>query len=280
LEQWKRLGDFNLYLAVVFSSKELFGTCTLIPVRTVSGLLLKNNLTLMKESSHGEQVQTLYQMALGCLNDENTLIRSTAGSLVSSLVSIFGLDVCPTLFMTLADIVANSSHMNPVVAESALSTFQKICEDSSHDLWMHHAELVNFLIPKLLEWISVLSLSQSHYCITMINQFIIYKPDTLGSHLTEFISILALKASEASKEGVPAQLSELFAKLVCQSLVLLLDAYLHEMTPMLPSIMEYMLSLLSGSNLPVALEACEFWLSLSHHADALNITILEGILPR
>uniref|UniRef100_A0A8C9L8P6 Transportin-1 n=1 Tax=Pavo cristatus TaxID=9049 RepID=A0A8C9L8P6_PAVCR len=97
------------------------------------------------------------------------------------------------------------------------------------------------------------SVSRSH-AVACVNQFIISRTQALMMHIDAFIENLFALATDEEPE---------VRKNVCRALVMLLEVRMDRLLPHMISIVEYMLLRTQDQDENVALEACEFWLTLA-----------------
>ncbi|KAG9353683.1 hypothetical protein JZ751_011805 [Albula glossodonta] len=126
------------------------------------------------------------------------------------------------------------------VHQGAFGALQKICEDSAEILDSDILDRpLNIMIPKFLQFFKHSSPKIRSHAIACVNQFIISRTQALMLHIDSFIENLFALAGDEEPE---------VRKNVCRALVMLL---------------EYMLQRTQDQDENVALEACEFWLTLA-----------------
>ncbi|XP_076355749.1 transportin-1-like isoform X5 [Tachypleus tridentatus] len=141
------------------------------------------------------------------------------------------------------------------VCEGAFGALQKICEDSAEVLDSEALDRpLNILIPKFLQFFKHSSPKIRSHAIACVNQFIISRTQILMMHIDQFLENLFHLASDEDPE---------VRKNVCRALVMLLEVRMDRLIPHMHSIIEYMLMRTQDSDDGVALEGCEFWLSLA-----------------
>ncbi|NXM88217.1 TNPO1 protein, partial [Oenanthe oenanthe] len=92
------------------------------------------------------------------------------------------------------------------------------------------------------------------HAVACVNQFIISRTQALMLHIDSFIENLFALAGDEDPE---------VRKNVCRALVMLLEVRMDRLLPHMISIVEYMLQRTQDQDESVALEACEFWLTLA-----------------
>ncbi|KAI9019805.1 Transportin-PC [Hyaloraphidium curvatum] len=221
-------------------------------VRTVAGLLLKNLLRVNWDTIPPDVVEYVKACVLQALGDSEELVRSTAGTVITTIISRGGLlswrEVMPRLMELLA-------HQDMKVVEGTFSALQKICEDSSRALDSDEAgRPLNFMIPRIITFFDSPSVKVRASAIACINQFILGKSQSLMANLEQFVQALYARANDAAP---PVR------KQVCQALVMLLEVRPDQLLPSLDSVVSFMLYCTQDEDESVALEACEFWLAFA-----------------
>lgn len=276
----KAMEDFNIlpeadrYLLILLMQPTASET-----VRGMAGLILKNNLRQRRELVQ----ETIFFMRdsglVQLLGDGQSLVRRTVGTLISSIVRRLGRELgslWPELIPSLLQLAATAEAQ---VASAAAETIAKICEDASDELLEDPTGPVAQMVPELIRLIST-SASESVRTSSLlaINAFI-FHDNVLSSHLATLIMTLSQRAS--AERGGRMRLA------ICQSLNMLLEAYPEELQPILPSIFDYMLTMLRPApdavegEEAVALEACEFWLSVAERDSTLDLLSprLSSLVP-
>ncbi|XP_053666277.1 transportin-1 isoform X2 [Anopheles marshallii] len=236
------------------------------PTRSLSGLILKNNIRIHGAQLQPEILEYIKQECLMALSDPSPLIRATAGILITTIANTGGLQNWPALLPTLCDMLDSQDY---IVCEGAFGALQKICEDSADTLDSSALNRpLNVMIPKFLQFFRHSSPSIRSYAIACINQFIVNRTQALMVHIDTFIENLFHISSDDDRE---------VRKNVCRGLVMLLEVRIDRLMPHMNSIIEYMLVQTQDSD-ETSLNACEFWLSLAEQ----NICkeVLTPHLPR
>uniref|UniRef100_A0AAR2IY76 Transportin-1 n=1 Tax=Pygocentrus nattereri TaxID=42514 RepID=A0AAR2IY76_PYGNA len=137
----------------------------------------------------------------------------------------------------------------------AFGALQKICEDSAEILDSDVLDRpLNVMIPKFLQFFKHSSPKIRSHAIACVNQFIISRTQALMLHIDPFIENLFALAGDEEPE---------VRKNVCRALVMLLEVRMDRLLPHMHNITEYMLQRTQDQDENVALEACEFWLTLA-----------------
>lgn len=249
MEELNRYPDFNNYLIYVLTKL----TTQDEPTRSLSGLILKNNIKIHASSLQPEIIEYIKRECLMALGDPSPLIRATVGILITTIANKGGILNWPELLPTLCEMLDSQEYS---ICEGAFGALQKICEDSAEVLDSNELNRpLNIMIPKFLQFFRHTSPKIRSHAIACINQFIIHRTQALMIHIDTFIENLFHLSSDEDHE---------VRKNVCRGLVMLLDVRMDRLMPHMNSIIEYMLVRTQDPD-ETALEACEFWLSLAEH---------------
>ncbi|XP_018023344.1 transportin-1 isoform X1 [Hyalella azteca] len=265
LEELNKFTDFNKYL--IFVLTKLLSEDE--PTRSLSGLILKNNVKAHFHQFPPDVAQFIKMECLCAVGDPSPLIRATVGILITTIASKGELSSWPELLPKLCEMLSASDYN---VCEGAFGALQKICEDSAEYLEKSPEQPLDALIPKFLQFFKHSSSKIRSHAIACVNQFIISKTQALMSNIDAFLENLFHLAMDEDPD---------VRKNVCRALVMLLDAHINSLIPHMNNIIEYMMLRTQDNDDNVALEACEFWLSLAEHPickDALR-PHLPKLLP-
>lgn len=248
LEELNTYPDFNNYLIFVLTKLKSEDD----PTRSLSGLILKNNVRAHFEKFPSEVTNFIKSECLQSIGDSSPLIRATIGILITTIVAKGELRNWPELLPSLCQCLDSEDYS---VCEGAFGAMQKICEDSTEAL---DSDLVNrplnILIPKFLHFFKHNSAKIRSHAIACVNQFIISRTQALMMHIDSFIENLFYLASDEDTE---------VRKNVCRALVMLVEVRMDRLIPHINDIIGYMMLRTQDDDDAVSLEACEFWLSLA-----------------
>ncbi|XP_023724249.1 transportin-1 [Cryptotermes secundus] len=270
LEELNKFPDFNNYLIFVLTKL----TSEDEPTRSLSGLILKNNVKAHFHKFLPVVTEFIKQECLSAVGDPSPLIRATVGILITTIASKGELTAWPELLPALCSMLDSQDYN---VCEGSFGALQKICEDSAELLDSDALNRpLNVLIPKFLQFFRHSSPKIRSHAIACVNQFIITRTQALMIHIDSFLENLFHLASDDDPE---------VRKNVCRALVMLLEVRMDRLIPHMHNIIEYMLMRTQDPDEGVALEACEFWLSLAEQPickEALSphLTRLVPILVR
>lgn len=157
------------------------------PTRSLSGLILKNNVKTHYASLLDSVTSFIKQECLQAVGDPSPLIRATVGILITTIASKGELNSWPELLPALCGMLDSQDYN---VCEGAFGALQKICEDSAEQL---DADTLNrpldILIPKFLQFFNHSSSKIRSYAIGCVNQFIIQRSDALMLHIDAFLTV-------------------------------------------------------------------------------------------
>lgn len=248
LEELNKFPDFNNYLIFVLTKL----TSEDEPTRSLSGLILKNNVKAHFQKFLPVVTEFIKQECLSAVGDPSPLIRATVGILITTIASKGELTTWPELLPALCSMLDSEDYN---VCEGSFGALQKICEDSAELLDSDALNRpLNVLIPKFLQFFRHSSPKIRSHAIACVNQFIITRTQALMIHIDSFLENLFHLATDDDPE---------VRKNVCRALVMLLEVRMDRLIPHIHNIIEYMLMRTQDPDESVALEACEFWLSLA-----------------
>jgi transportin-2 len=194
LEQLNQFPDFNNYLIFVLTRLKTEDE----PTRSLSGLILKNNVKAHYQNFPPTVAEFIKQECLNNIGDPSPLIRATIGILITTIASKGELQAWPELLPQLCNLL-NSEDYN--TCEGSFGALQKICEDSSELLDSDALNRpLNVMIPKFLQFFKHCSPKIRSHAIACVNQFIIGRAQALMDNIDTFIeSLFALAADEDSE---------------------------------------------------------------------------------
>ncbi|KAF7127709.1 hypothetical protein RHSIM_Rhsim11G0193600 [Rhododendron simsii] len=247
LQHYSQFPDFNNYLAFILARAE----GKPLEVRQAAGLLLKNNLRTAFKSMAPSYQQYIQSELLPCLGATDRHIRSTAGTIISVVVQIWGVFGWPELLHTLVKCL-ESNELNQM--EGGMDALSKICEDIPQVLDADMPGLterpINVFLPRLLQLFQSPHASIRKLSLGSVNQYIMLMPEALYMSMDKYLQGLFILANDPAAE---------VRKLVCAAFVQLIEVRPDFLEPLLRNVIEYMLQVNKDPDDEVALEACEFW---------------------
>ncbi|XP_044734590.1 transportin-2 [Chrysoperla carnea] len=263
LEELNTFPDFNNYLIFVLTKMTNEDEST----RSLSGLILKNNVRDHYNNFLPEVSEFIKSECLSSVGDPSPLIRATVGILITTISSKGELTTWPELLPTLCQMLESTDYN---VCEGAFGALQKICEDSAELLDSDALNRpLNILIPKFLQFFKHDSAKIRSHAIGCVNQFIISRTQAFMNHIDAFLENLFHLSNDENSE---------VRKNVCRAIVMLLEVSLDRLIPHMQSIIEYMLRQTQDIDESISLEACEFWLSLAEQQ--ICKSVLGNYLPQ
>uniref|UniRef100_A0A8C4N7S8 Transportin 1 n=1 Tax=Eptatretus burgeri TaxID=7764 RepID=A0A8C4N7S8_EPTBU len=222
------------------------------PTRSLSGLILKNNVKAHFTAFPPTVAVFVKRECLSSIGDPSPLIRATIGILITTIASRGELQNWPDLLPQLCALLDSEDYNT---CEGAFGALQKICEDSAEVLDSDVLDRpLNVMIPKFLQFFKHASPKIRSHAVACVNQFIISRTQALMLHIDSFIENLFALASDEEPD---------VRKNVCRALVMLLEVRMDRLLPHMHAIVQYMLQRTRDADENVALEACEFWLTLA-----------------
>jgi len=248
LELLNQFPDFNNYLIYVLTKLTSEDDAT----RSLSGLILKNNVKAHMNNLPTEVTSFIKSECLLAAGDPSPLIRATIGILITTIATRGELSNWPELLPALCQMLDSPVY---TMVEGSFGALKKICEDLAEVLdGDNEGRPLNFMIPKFLTFFRHDSSTIRSHAIACVNQFIMCRSQALMTHIDDFIQNLFYMSTDDDPE---------VRKNVCRAIVMLLEVRLDRLVPQMNNIIDYMLQRTQDSEEGVALEACEFWLSLA-----------------
>lgn len=157
------------------------------PTRSLSGLILKNNVKTHFPTLLPNVTDFIKTECLRAVGDPSPLIRATVGILITTVASKGDLTAWPELLPALCNMLDSQDYN---VCEGAFGALQKICEDSAEALDADTTNRpLNILIPKFLQFFNHSSSKIRSYAIGCVNQFIIQRSQALMYHIDAFLQV-------------------------------------------------------------------------------------------
>ncbi|KAK4775281.1 hypothetical protein SAY86_010216 [Trapa natans] len=266
LQHYSQFPDFNNYLAFILARSE--GKS--IEVRQAAGLLLKNNIRTAYMSINPAYQQYIKSELLPCLGSNDRHIRSTVGTIITTVIQIGGIIGWPELLQALVNCL-DSDDLNHM--EGAMDALSKICEDIPQVLDSDVPGLserpINAFLPRMLQFFQSPHTSLRKLSLASVNQYIMLMPAALYAAMSRYLQGLFILANDPSGE---------VRKLVCSAFVQLIEIRPDVLELHLRNVIEYMLQVNKDTDDEVALESCEFW--STYCESQLPPDNLREVLPR
>lgn len=266
LEEWSKLPEFNYSLMCILSDPNSSDETT----RSLSCLVLKNNVRKHYHIFPNELKDFIKKRSLDLLRDPSSVIRATVGILITNVAAsgeLFGwTELLPTLGQLL-----NSTEVE--IVESAFSALHRICEDLAEMLCMNNLrETLEAMLPRFLEFFKHPNAKIRNHALICVNQFVPIQAKPIMNMIDKYVEALFLLANDQDRE---------VKKNVCRSLVALFETKPETLVPHLHIVIQYMIARSKDEEDDIALEACEFWLTVPENEYGKNILrqYLSQIVP-
>lgn len=273
--------DYCCYLAYVLC----FHTQQDPRVRSLAGLILKNNLReLFARQLQGGQAGVVASQVLdyvksalldsNVLSDQIHLVRSAAGTVISTLTMTFGPESWP---QAIEKLIALTESPDSNAIYGAFQALSKVCEDVPRKLeqmTINNFRVLDIILPRIINTLKTTADPKiRNMALKCLNPFVhTAATGALKPHVEEFVQALFRCASDRDPE---------VRKNVCSALTALVPAAPAVLMPELSATVDFMLYSTQDEDEEVALEACEFWLAFAEDQrlrDALA-PHLSKILP-
>ncbi|KAK9889752.1 hypothetical protein WA026_007134 [Henosepilachna vigintioctopunctata] len=262
----QNISDFTYYLLFIISNPNYSEE-----IRSLSGILLKNNINSVYDSISQEHLSRIRQECLRLLQDPCKDIRIS----ISNVLVMLAKDNLPA-WPELIPFLMNSFDASNEFSEIALNTLFKICEELIRN---NKADdeiygVTRKVFPKLNEMLSQEKCTFHHDIIRLVNQFlqeyfmIVKQSLDLGLYLRNVMK-------HADSDDIEMQ------KQVSLTFVLYLDNRDESLLPHLHEVILYLLAKTQHKDSEVALQACEFWFTATKltNCKELLTPYMEKLLP-
>jgi transportin-1 len=274
-------GDYVNYLTYIFSTPDIgqslsLAAPSLFLVRYAAAVNLKNHIKLFYPQIVKDQLAYIKAATLTVLQDPNSQLRSFAGTVITETVQQGGLLQWPEVLQELLALVSNAGgNVSGETQEGAMGALAKVCEDNRKllDKDFQGQRPMTVIVPKLLEYASHPNPKIRTLALGTLKSFIPQKSQVLFSALDVYLQTIFQLASDPDVQ---------VRRIVCQSLVQLVDSRPDMLVPHLEGLVNYILTQQQSADHPdLALDAAEFWLSVGEQ-DQLRDQMgpyLERIIP-
>ncbi|KAJ0412082.1 hypothetical protein ATCC90586_004002 [Pythium insidiosum] len=252
-EQLQRLEQdlqFSIYLAYVLCSAQFNET-----IRQAAGLVLKRNIKRLpggvsagRTPAEAEMLAVIRAQTLLMLRADSRVVRNTASSIITTFVSQYSfLEEWPELMPALHSCLDSGDEH---AVAGAFSALVKICEDSALMLEKSPSRPLDQLVPKLLQFFAHPREEFRRDALDCLNNVLIYQPVALIVAMPQFLEGISHLTQDSSPQ---------VRRLVCKSIIILLEVGVHHLAPHLDSIIQFILRASQDPEDDVAIEAIEFW---------------------
>lgn len=251
--------QFCCYLVYILSEmKDMIDATS----RSLAGLLLKNNIRAKWNKYPPDVKFFVRSTCLKSIGDAEPLIRATVGIIVTTIVMEENMCDWPDLLDTLATVLMQPDEL---MQEGALGALQKVFEDSAD---RYECEFLRPIMPKLLIFYEHHAAKMRALAMNCVNCILMVNNDPIDFAIDQFLTSLFARHNDEDEE---------VQKQLCRSLTLLLDTHMDKMMPHLPNVIEYIIKKTQDQNEAIALEACEFWLSIAENNEICRSMVLPHL---
>uniref|UniRef100_A0A8R1E2H0 Importin N-terminal domain-containing protein n=1 Tax=Caenorhabditis japonica TaxID=281687 RepID=A0A8R1E2H0_CAEJA len=251
--------QFCCYLVYILSEMKQAIDAT---SRSLAGLLLKNNIRAKWNKYPTEVKFFVRSTCLKSIGDPEPLIRATVGIIVTTIVMEENMVDWPDLLDTLATLLMQPDEL---LQEGALGALQKVFEDSAD---RYESEYLRPIMPQLLIFYDHHLAKMRALAMNCVNCILMVNNDPIDHAVDPFLTALFARHNDEDEE---------VQKQLCRSLTLLLDTHMEKMMPHLPNVIEYIIRKTQDGNESIALEACEFWLSIAENNEICRSMVLPHL---
>lgn len=263
LDEWSKLPEFNYSLMCILSDPNSCDETS----RSLSCLVLKNNIRRHYQTFPNELKDFIKKRSLDLLGDPSAVIRATVGVLITNVAASGELFTWTELLPTLGQLLASNELE---IVESAFSALHRICEDLTTMLCMDNlSETLEAMLPRFIEFFKHPSAKIRNHALICVNQFVPIQAKPIMNMIDKYVEALFSLANDQDNE---------VKKNVCRSLVALFETRPDTLVPHLHIVIQYMIAKSKDEEDDIALEACEFWLSVPENEYGKNI--LKQYLPQ
>ncbi|BGO92978.1 hypothetical protein NBRC10512_004199 [Rhodotorula toruloides] len=266
LESFNEIPGYNSYLVYILT--QMPGED--VTVRSMAGLLLKNNIRMRLELFESDVVAYVQANIFTAIGDSTSMIRNTVSTVIDTLLVELGPEKWTEGLSKLMELADSDDQL---AQEGAFNALDKLCQDIPkrlEQLEVGGQRPLDYMIPKFLTHIDSPYPKIRNFALSCAIQFISPDNNALTLHLEPFVVALFKHATDDSVD---------VRKTVCQALVQLLATRPDVLVPHMASVVEFMLySTQDTTNEEVALEACEFWLTFAEDPELVNQ--LRPYLPK
>lgn len=223
LEEWNKYPDFNNYLIYILTNPATADETT----RSLSGLILKNNVRTSYQSFPDEVREYIKRECLNSLRDSSSIIRATVGIIITTIASCGELVNWTELLPTLYQLICSEDH---AIVEGAFGALQKICEDLADVLCSDTlSKPLEAMLPKFIQFFKHPSAKVRYHALICVNQFIPIQAEAIMNIIDQYVEAIFTLASDTDTE---------VKKHVCRSLVALFEIRPDTLLPHISQVIE------------------------------------------
>ncbi|XP_072381908.1 transportin-2-like [Diabrotica undecimpunctata] len=262
----KNLTDFPNYLLFILGNPSFSED-----IRSLSGIVLKNNIQTSHASLSSEYLMKIKNECLRLLKDPSRDVRIS----ISNIIVIIAKDNLKT-WPELVPYLTKGFVAQDEFSEVALTTLFKVCEEliNSQKPQDEIYKITKEVFPKFVEFVGLEKCNVRQNIVRLTNQFlqdyflVMKQSIDLGVYLRHVMQL-------ANSDDLEIQ------KCVCHTFVIYIDNHEETLLPHLHDIICYLLEKCYHQDQDVALQACEFWLASTKINTCKDILTpyIEKLLP-
>lgn len=205
--------------------------------------------------------------SLDLLRDPSSVIRATVGILITNVAACGELYSWSELLPTLGQLLTSNEIE---IVESAFNALHRICEDLAESLCNENmSETLEAMLVRFIEFFKHPNAKIRNHALICVTQFVPIDAKPIINMIDKYVEALFSLANDQDRE---------VKKNVCRSLVALCETRPETLTNQLDTVIQYMIARSKDAEEDIALEACEFWLSVTENE--YGKIILRQYLPQ
>ena len=241
-----------------------------VEIRQLSGYVIKNYILKQLSVLPSNVINDIQLDLLTALCDSSVIINNTAANILGKISLLFPLEFWRPMLLRILEILAANS---AGTITGCLTALKIMCEDSTLKIFN---DLTTRLPNNGLILDNIISVCLSNF--SQADSGIRLKSLEILNIMFAFVSLDASANSSALLKHVNSYLSGLaclsadplptIRYAVCHGIVLITVIDISLLSGVLPNIMEFMLASAQDTDEEVAMEACEYWLTLLDNGTA------------
>ncbi|XP_049823966.1 transportin-2-like [Aethina tumida] len=262
----QNLTDFAYYLLFILRNRSYSEE-----VRSLSGILLKNNISNLYGTFTEENIIKIREECLGLLNDPCREVRQS----ISNIIIFIAKDSLKT-WPDLLNYLLKAFTCQEDYSEIALTTLSRICEDliTNQKPQDEIFTVTKEVFPKLVNYLGEEKCTMKYAIVKLTNQFMQDYFQIMKQSI-DMNQYLRYVMNFANSDDVEMQ------KNVCHTFLIFVDNQEEAVLPHLHDVIVYLLDKSQSDNQDLALQACEFWLSTTKLSSCKEILsgYIDKLLP-
>lgn len=249
--------DFENYLCALLVTE----SDTPPEVRAAAGINLKNSVLKHKTSDRSYLLASI----LAGLASPHTMVRNITGNVITSLFASVHAAGWPHALPQLLELAESGAESH--TREAAVAALAKVCEDSG-------AQLDESLLLALAQRLLVLASAQlgspklHAHALLCLNYLVPVK--TAHAFLEQYLQVLFALAHDSNTA---------VRKNVCSGFVQMMESQPRVLVPHMAGVVRFCVHLMQDPDEEVAIEACEFLLTLAELPEKAQRALFQPTLP-